>query len=265
MLRAAFLMISLTMHVPVSYTVVFALERKVDQDEIAELLLSEDKYDRVRAVRVVSQMDTTTLTPNLRRALFASLEREAHEYYAGLDSYFRGEPVYRAEDATDVFMDLARLVVALRDPEAIPALASTLGTGWMVIRALVGFGDDAIPAVLAVVLSPDSHPFQVQDGLTVLRIYVEQSGSQRLESATLDPLRRAALQRLSGEQSAPTIWKAIDLAIALRDPDLRRVVEGFATDSNAAIVRGITDPDLVQRTQKWAADRLAGVPATPRN
>jgi TfoX/Sxy family transcriptional regulator of competence genes len=57
---------------------------------------------------------------------------------------------------------------------------------------------------------------------------------------------------------------AIDLAAVLDDVELRRILEGIATFQEDVLVRGVTDPQLVQKIQERAAERLAGHSALPR-
>lgn len=95
---------------------------------------------------------------------------------------------------------------------------------------------------------------------------VEGRGARPLSAGTLDEIRRAAKQRLTGKQDAPTLWKGIDLAVVLGDPDLRRIVESIAADSSEIVARGITHPGLIEATHRLAAGRLAaaGQPFNPR-
>jgi len=79
----------------------------------------------------------------------------------------RGEIVAPLEDAEFIFR-VARVVAQLKDPQAIPALAGALGTGFTVIDALVEFGAQAAPRALAVVMSPQSVKSAVDDGLRML-------------------------------------------------------------------------------------------------
>ena len=132
------------------------------------------------------------------------------------------------------------------------------------IQALAAFGEQAAPAVLGVVTSTESHYDEVNHGLITLRFMVEQTGARSLSANTVDQIRRAAQQRLTGRQYFPTLWNAMDLAVALNDPNLRRIVQSLASNRNEVVIRGVTDPELIEKTQKRAADRLAGVPALPR-
>ena len=77
-------------------------------------------------------------------------------------------------------------------------------------------------------------------------------------------IRDAVEQLLRGEPYFTTLWHSIDLAIATEDPKLRQIVELMATFTSEIVARGVTDSDLVARTQQRAAERLAGVPALPR-
>jgi hypothetical protein len=151
------------------------------------------------------------------------------------------------------------------DPHAIPALAGALGTGSTLVRdALADFGEQAAPDVLRLVTAQDTRYDAVGDGLMALRFMVEGARTRPLSPSTRDQIRRAAMQRLTGEQYFSTLWYAIDLAVALDDPELRRIVQAIASDRNELVARGVSAPDIIALTQKRAAARLAGEPPEPR-
>jgi hypothetical protein len=79
-----------------------------------------------------------------------------------------------------------------------------------------------------------------------------------------DDLRRAARQRLFGNQHDTTLLNAIDLGVTLDDPELTGIVSSLAYDRNEVIARGVTDPELIGRIQQRARDRLAGLPPLSR-
>lgn len=54
------------------------------------------------------------------------------------------------------------------------------------------------------------------------------------------------------------------LAAVLGDANLRRVLERLASEPNETFARGIDNQDVVELTQKRAADLLAGIPPKPR-
>lgn len=201
--------------------------------------------------------------PELRAALIAVLESETR---AHLEAYKADRSGQMPEfvESPELIGRVIRAVAQLEDPKTIPALAGALGTGFTAIRALVGFGQQAAPAVLDVVRSPNSTHYQVDAGLIALRLMVERTPSRPLSSDTLDQIGRVAQERLTGNQYFTTLWWAIDLAVVLNDVELRRIVESLASDWNEVVARGVDDPDLIERTQKRASDRLAGIAPLPR-
>jgi hypothetical protein len=200
--------------------------------------------------------------PELRAALIALLDRNL-----GLvdEARKRGEAV---SVGPEFVAHVAHAVSQLEDPQAIPVLARALGkTGsTLVPDALADFGERAAGAVLRVVTDPETRYEGVSDGLLSLRFMVERREARPLSAGTLSEIRRAAKQRLTGKQDAPTLWKAIDLAVVLGDPELRRIVESLAADRREVAARGIEHAGLIDATQKLAAGRLAapGRPFTPR-
>ena len=197
--------------------------------------------------------------PELRAALIARLEQLNQ----------RVAEVTKLDRTVDTFINpetlahLAQLVAELHDPRAIPALSRSPYAPKAAVRALVEFGEKALPATMQIVMSPSSHYADVEHGLLTLRIMVEQG---TLSPAALEQIRAAAKTRLTGEQYFTVVWNAIDLAATLRDPALWQIVSDLAQYPSESHRRGITNQeaeDLVERTQKRAADRLAGVPALP--
>ena len=135
------------------------------------------------------------------------------------------------------------------------------------IRPLAAFGESAVPAILAAESLPESGTGAVNHALIALRFIAEgASAGSVLSERALAELRRVAARRLSNAEGSATTtlrW-AIDLAWVVQDKDLRQSVEVLATDPNVVIARGITDPGLIEQTQRRAADRIAGVPPLPR-
>lgn len=234
---------------------------QVDQHGLAEQLLRGGAVERRQALNEANALGPQNIGPELRAALIQALK---HQGQIREQRYHADQP---ADDPQFIF-PLSRLVAELQDPRAIPALTGALGTGSgsPVIRALVGFGEQAVPALLDAVTSPQTIHYVVYDALLVLRFLVEGAGPDLLSPGTLERIRVATHQRLMERQSGigTTLRRAIDLAVALDAPDLRRIVQAIATDRNELIARGLTEPDLIEATQKRAAARLAGVPPTPR-
>jgi hypothetical protein len=236
-----------------------------EQQQAAQQLLSADARARWAGLALADTIPVERLTPELRLALIAALEREGQRLVARYRARRGGEALPPLEDP-EFIGAVSRAVARLRDPRAIPALAGALGTGFTVIDALAAFGELAAPAVLAVVTSPESMPDAVNHGLITLRFMVEAAETRPLSADTWAQIRGAAAQRLATGAGLylTTLWRAIDLAVVLKDPALRRTVESLASDRHALVARGVTDPEDIDRTQKRAADRLAGIPPLPR-
>ena len=194
-------------------------QRQLDQSAIARQLLGEDKQVRNRAFEAALAIAPANIGPELRTALIRLLERINE---IPLEAGRRGVAVSTLEDP-EFISSLSRFVAELRDPRAIPALAEAT-YGWVpVMRSLAAFGEQAAPAVLRVVTSPDSHYELLEHGLVTLRFMIERADVNPLSPATVEEIRLAAQQRLTGEQYFTTLWHAMDLAFTLRDPNLRRI------------------------------------------
>ncbi len=233
-----------------------------EQEQLARQLLASDGRERRAALESARKLGAS-MDSSVRSALFTALEHEGRMHAERYRAAKRGEFLPELEDA-EFIGALTRAVVELKDSRAIQGLVAALGTGAIVTNALADFGEAAAPAVIAVVTSNESVPDAVDHALITLRFMVEGSRDRPLAPATLASINRAAKQRLTGRQPFVTaIWRAIDLAMVLQDPGLSAIVKSIADSPLEIYGRGVDDPELVERTQKLAADRLAGVPALP--
>jgi hypothetical protein len=234
---------------------------RTDQHAIARQLLGQDSGVRTSAFYDAQAIGRENSGQELRAALIAFLERENRIV---VEARRRGVAVATLENP-EFIAHVAAYVAELQDPASIPALARALDSGSSgPLHTLVAFGEQAAPAILAVVTSPQSSHEAVEGGLVALRFMVEEAAPRPLTVGTLNQIRRAVQLRLTGPQTFVTVWDAVDLAVLLKDDDLRRIVQSLASNRSEVIARGITAPDLIERTQKLATDRLAGVPALPR-
>ena len=242
-----------------------SLNAQVDQRALAQQLLRGGIGERSRALETARAIQPRNIGPELRAALISTLEREGQLHARRDEADRRGEAVEPLEDPEFIFR-VSSVVAELRDPLAIPALTGALGTGSgsPVTKALVAFGEQAVPALVEPVGSPRASPYVVDGALIVLRFLVEGAGPQPLSASSLNNIRRGAKSRLTGKQYFTTLWWAIDLAVALDDAELRRIVGSLASDPDEVVARGIDDPELIEETQRLAAERLAGVPPKPR-
>ena len=237
-------------------------ESQVDQRTLARLLLTGDVFEQAQAVSATRTIGPEQTSLELRDALITLLERQNSVHKLRRLAGRSGVALEPLENA-ELYFRVAEAVIELQDPRAIPALAGALTTGGGVARALARFGEEAAPAVLDIVMTPESFTRAVNTGLLTLRLMAE-TARRPLSDEVLDGMRRAAGQRLSGQQSVTTLWWAMDLAVLLDDEDLKRTVEQLATNPNEVVIRGVEDPSLVERTMQKAADGLAGIPALPR-
>lgn len=237
-------------------SVVASPAQPVNQAALADALSKGGDVETV--MTQVRALGPENAGPELRAALIARLEQLNQ----------RVAEVTKLDQTVDTFINpetlahLAQLVTELHDPRAIPALTRSPYVS-AAVRALVEFGEQGLPAIMQVVMSPSSHYTDVEHGLLTLRIMVEQGN---LSPGALGQIRAAAKARLTGEQYFTVVWNAIDLAATVRDPELGQIVRDLAQHPSESHRRGITNQeveDLVERTQKRAADRLAGVPALP--
>jgi hypothetical protein len=244
-----------------------SVHAQVDQSTLARQILSRDVAERSAAVEMAHALEPQTIGAQLRSALITALEREARLHRQRYEADLRGQPLPPIENPR-LAATLAQIVVDLRDPRAIPALVEALGHDLSIPRALASFGEQAATHVAAAVNSPESPDFLVDHGLIALRFMVERSGERPLPDSVLEGIRRVAEYRLEEPgrelESGVTLGRAIDLAVALNDPDLINIVEALASNPAEVIARGVVDFEDIERTQRRAADRLAGVPARPR-
>lgn len=244
---------------PVLFVATMLLAQQ-DQHALAQQILQGAASERQRAFGQAQALEPRQMGPELRAALITLLDRN-NKIVA--EAAKRKEAVAKLENP-EFIAHVAHVVSELQDPQAIPALAGALGSGSTLVRdALADFGERAAPAVLAVVTAPESRYTAVNEGLLSLRYMVEGKGSPPLSPETLNQIRGAAKQRLMGKQRFTTLWRAIDLAVTLNDPELRQLVQSLASDANEVIARGVTDPGLIADTQKQASGRLAGGPSRP--
>ena len=231
----------------------------VDQQLLATQLLSPNRGDWTTALIRAGTIPPEIVGPELRRALITLLER-----MNALEEQVRrsGTTLDRFEDPESVAL-VHHTVAALNDPEAITALARAMGGG-TVARALIDFGEQAAPAVIEIVASPDTDVFAVLDGLRVLEYLLRgtsMDGSAEvkpLSSAVRDSIRQVVHRRLMmNNQMFSTLENAIRLTAFFKDdPEIQRLLTELANDPNAIAVRGVTDPEYIKRVQGFASGVL---------
>ena len=226
------------------------------QAELARKALGADRMERGMVVARVRHMGPDSVSPALRAALIAALEQQGELFARRLRREI-GE-----FENMELIAGLAQLVAGFRDPRAIDALAGALGASPPAGDALAEFGERAVPAVLRV-LEATTVASVGAGALNCLRFMVQGVGGQPLTDVTRERIRQITKERLTTRQkSFRTVWGGIDLAVALEDPELRRIVQSLASDRDAVRALGVRDTDI-EDTQRRAIERLAGVPARP--
>lgn len=238
---------------------------RVDQQAIAEKLLSGSDREKSVAVAMARDLPADAVTLQLRMALIEALTQENARHRAHSDRMYSGQP--STLPYPEFRMDLAEVLIPFKLTAAIPALAGALGMGPNISNALADFGDQAVSPVLAVLASARSGGV-IQDGLLTLRFLVEDRAQRPLTGGSLAGIRREIEKRLTDRVRADGLgvtylWYAIDVAAVMNDPGLRRELEALAADVAESRGRGVSDPELAMRTKQRAVDRLAGVPAQP--
>jgi hypothetical protein len=233
-----------------------------DQRALAQQLTSGTSDQRAKAIQATATISPDRTGPELRLALFEALSREGKARQDRAEARRLGSSLPPLGNS-EVITNAVRAVARFNDPRAIPALTQALGTGFVTIRTLAAFGEDATDEVLQVVMTSQNYNL-VRDGLITLRFMVENQNAKPLSDATKMKIRHAAKHRLRTQQYFPVVWHAIDLATTTNDPELIAIVRRLSSDREAVRALGITKPDLIAETHKRAADRIAGKPALPR-
>jgi hypothetical protein len=247
--------------ISLGFSVAFAQERSTAIQPNQEVLVEQLRGDQARygAFNEIRAIPPENVGLALRDALIEELERTNDLKELSLSTGIG----FVTLESPDYVSELELVVAALKDPKTFPALAHALGNG-TVVAQLADQGEQAAPAVLDVVTDTASHHYVVDDALIILRMMIENQAAQPLSSETIARIHDAAEQRLTGTQYFTTVWYAIDLAAVLKDPELEQKLELISSYSSEVLAFGIEESELIEQTQRRAAERLAGVPPKPR-
>ncbi len=185
----------------------------VTEQQASVLLAEGDWKERHQAVRLAIELGTEA-SPELRLAVIEAAWAE-----------YRGETDTPPE--SEAGFDYIETVAKLGDPRGIPFLVATLEYGSISPNALADFGAVAFPAVLEAVSDPDEYPYRVSRGLGALRFMLEDG---TLTAGQANQVRAVVRDQLSGSQHHTVAIAALRLAMALKDPELREIVERIADD-----------------------------------
>ena len=256
---------------------------QVDQEVLARTILGDDAYAAQVAVgRVQAVMESEGIGPELRAALVTVLERQ-NEVYFNYKKVFASGVLDGIDDPADYppemgefwgegYFHLFMTVIALRDPQAIPALVGALGEGPRVAEALAELGEEAAPALLSVAEGGAREEIQAAGAMRALTLLVKDPKAQPISQSILERTRRLAREQLSEKTEYPDVnyhspsgqsyrlQGAVTLALALEDPFLRELVSDLARDPAAVRRLGVEDSGVLAGVQRHAAEALARPP-----
>ena len=211
------------------------------QAALAQDILADDEDGRRhRAVLVAERLGPERMSDEVRDALIRLFDQATAELGVAKAEGMVLNDVVNGE----FYLQLARLVASLHDSRAIPALAriGDYAFSRTVARGLASFGEEALPAMLEVIDSPE-----VSDGaafhiIATLSMMVEDGGTQNLSMSARQEIAQVARRNL-GSQSSSILHRAMDISVALNEPDLVQAVEAIAYNPSVLTARGFTDSE----------------------
>lgn len=243
-----------------------AASAQANPDAVIQNLRSTERAANDQALMALNGVPAEDIVPSVREALARAMAGANASSAQRYRSRRAGNPVSIGSWEGEGRLVLLSVIMRLRDPEMIPALAGALDTGVGVAQALAEFGERAAPDVLRVVMDPESLPRMNSGGLIALRFMLELG--QPLSDVTLNAITAAAERHLGAtDEGGFSMRRAIDLAAVLSDPQLNEVLRVLASDPAEVAARGVAQEEVVNRIdqlQRAAQEALAGVPPLPR-
>ena len=251
-LKFAFFCMLLVLATPIGHTQEPVLAQR-QQAALARDILAGDEDERHRAVLVAEHLGPARMSDEVRVALIELMEQQCDQQDTALADGVPTNEVVNFE----FFMQVARVVANLNDPRAIPALARVGNYGFSrpAARGLAAFGEQALSTILKVIDSPGVSHYAVEYALISLAMMVEAGGAQELSMSARREISRVARNSLRS-QSSSILHSAIDLSVALDEPDLVLSVEDIAHDPSALTGRSF-DRLTANRVRQHALDALS--------
>ena len=211
-----------------------AQEPPLREAEIISQLTEEGPVDWLNGVARSLGIAPADRSPEMLAAMIRALEREVE-----WDRLGTGPNNPSFDDAGEAFGEssaiLARHLAATGDARTLPALAWHAYNRGPVAQALFGFGHQAVPHLLAVVMSPDASGSIAREPLSVLASIVSVLGPGRYETQLveaaalhLDGPPDNYLSRWSNMNQIPGLPEAVALAGALRTPEMMERLQRLA-------------------------------------
>ena len=225
------------------------------QAELAADLLGDNGVRRERAVFVADALGPSRMSEDVRIALITLLEQFNDEQDVAEAQGIALESVVQGE----FFLWVARVVATLDDPRAISALARVGNHAFSkhVASGLARLGEQALPAIVTVIDASRAgeSKFAVRTNLLAISMMVGDGGADRLSASAREDIVRVTRDSF-WSQRGTTIRKAIDIAVALDEPELVQMVVAISQDPSIVAERGL-DGFMVDRVHKHAVDALS--------
>ena len=225
------------------------------QATLTEDILSDDEDRRHRAVLVAEALGPSRMSEDVLVALITLLEQCNEK----LDAASAEGVVLNDVVDGEFFLWVADVVAGLNDPRAIPALVRFGNHGFSryVARGLASFGEQALPAILEVIDTPGVADDAVSISLLAISMMVEDGGADGLSTSARDDIVRVARESLWSQHGSGLI-DAIDIAVALNEPELLQMVMAISQDPSIVVARGVSQ-SMASLVHKHAVDALARI------
>lgn len=218
-----------------------------------DILSHEEDGRRQRAVSVAERLGPERISDDVRVALIELMEQLSDQQDIALAEGMPTNDVVNFE----FFMHVARVVASLDDPRSIPALARVGNYGFSrpAAHGIASFGEQALPAILNVIDAPDVSHYATEYSIIALTKMVEDGGVQNLSMSARRDIARVARNSLQSQWTS-ILHPAMDLSVALNEPDLVQAVQAIAHDPSALRGRGF-DQSTAIRTRQHALDAIS--------
>jgi hypothetical protein len=230
----------------------------ISQAEMAAALTGGLPQQQLNAIDQIRQVPVTQRGGAIRSAVILELDRYQDYLDNRLARVRSGLPAPTRDDHGLYLFGLLEILVQYRDPSTIPSLLPWIGTGNVVMNAIVEHGELAARPVANMVDSAETMQGDVSAGLLTLERMLGRERQLALSETSRQRILEVAANRLMGRQEAAVVISAIKLAITSTDAELIARVRQLATDSAAIRQLVIGDEELVAYVQEKARTALGG-------
>lgn len=206
-----------------------------EQLRLARQITTGTEAQRQAAAQGIVTIPSHTLRPELLAAIVSELNRYHLEDRSRAEMLRSGRKLPAAgEERFAYYSDLLDVACKSQNPIFIEPLIEAVGTGHPVVDALAAFGDQAVPSLVKVARD-STDPGDAESALYALRLAVERG--VQMSGATKAPMAGIARGRLSGTQNLVVAVRAMELAVALNDPEGIELVRHFSSEAPLGLLQ----------------------------